>query len=420
MSLGVEERHSEVALRPELLQQLEGRKGSLHTLGTEHRRAPGDHLLTRRARQGVGQGVGEVLAGPDGSGSHHGARELGDHRVAGLESRCQVAGQRSKKGFSEGACRTFHDRLQPLLRPPLVGDVDRHAEDRRQLRIGQGERNLRRLEIPDVALGVGDGFFLDHLRATLENLSVVATELFYFLGCRGKVGIGPPDELLYRGAVDLGRRLVGENESSVQVFGEDEVRDQIDDLAQPSFTPGQRLGSPLPFELGGSARREHFEQGEVGGSIPEGTIVEHDQVSDVRMRRTDHRYRGVALGLEVDQILVVGKELLDALTVDRTLPVEEHLLTRGCEHFVFEVLGEGVSRPEGESTDSTRRLSQTLGDEAIADLEGTGDAAGQRSKEIRTSGVSRVLDNGFEDLCFLGMQCFSRRMDLRRPCSWQR
>ena len=75
--------------------------------------------------------------------------------------------------------------------------------------------------------------------AAADHLEVVLPEVPHLFLRPGEVGVGAAHEPVDRGAVGLGHGPVREEEAALLVLREDEVRHEVDDLAEPGFRLAQ-------------------------------------------------------------------------------------------------------------------------------------------------------------------------------------
>src|ERR1051326_1123817 len=106
----------------------------------------------------------------------------------------------------------------------------------------QLQRDLDRLKPARLlSARIRDGLFGDELGAAGgHDLTVVAQKVRDFIGIRVEIGIGLAQQSRGRGAVDLGDRLVDQNEAPIPVLYEDQVRIRVDDLMEQPLVAAQR------------------------------------------------------------------------------------------------------------------------------------------------------------------------------------
>src|SRR5207245_9419398 len=94
--------------------------------------------------------------------------------------------------------------------------------------------------------------------------------------------------------------------------------------------------------------------------------VEGGEMADQRARRVKNGNAQVALGAELDQILVGGKEPLDVAVIVGDLAVEDPEAGRSRDA-VFEVLPEAPAAPERARADPGLGPVDALRDDPVAD-----------------------------------------------------
>ena len=130
------------------------------------------------------------------------------------------------------------------------------------------------------ALRVGDRLLAHHLRlSAAHHLEVVLAEVPGLLVGARELGVGAADQLLDGGAVGLRDRAVGHQEPALGVLREDEVRHQVDHLAQPRLRLAQRaVRLPLLRQVDGDADRAAGRSGRVAQRLDV-----HDAEPSVRL-----------------------------------------------------------------------------------------------------------------------------------------
>ena len=135
--------------------------------------------------------------------------------------------------------------LQPLFRSLEVGDIHRHAEQAGSLAGPELERDLGRLEEPDVPLRVREGLGGDDPRfPSPYDGKIVLVEVGCLFRSGGKIGVSLSQSPFDGGAVGVRDGPVHQEEPALFVFGEHKVRDEIDDLAEKLFAFPQCLFRP--------------------------------------------------------------------------------------------------------------------------------------------------------------------------------
>src|SRR5207245_3661899 len=104
-------------------------------------------------------------------------------------------------------------------------------------------------------------------------------------------------------------------------------------------------------------------------------------MADQWTRRIQNGNAQVALGAEVDQILVGGKEALDVAVIVGDLAVEDPEAGRSCD-VVLEVLPKAPAVPERARADPGLGPVDALRDERVADAQHRGEMLDQGIDEV--------------------------------------
>jgi hypothetical protein len=238
------------------------------------RRLQGDHRAALALLAAEGEDLAHEVGGA--AATLHDLLDVAHRLAVALQALAEQVGETQDRGQDvvevvRDAAGEGADGLH-LLRPQelrfevialrfgtlALGDVDRDAEHRRGAGAREGERDLGRLHEVRPAFEVGHHLFVDHRRAAAADHLAVFGEIA--LGVLRRVGDAldrSRQHALDRGAVELGDGAVDDQEAALAVLGEDEVRHEVDHLAQAPFALAQSLVRAL--ELFGPLRDARFE-----------------------------------------------------------------------------------------------------------------------------------------------------------------
>ena len=141
-------------------------------------------------------------------------------------------GQEFALRLVRGLCR-FARPLQRDLRLLVQSHIVRNAEHMRGHAVAAQDRTPRRLHPMPKSARIRATFIAHDLVTTaFQHLSIVALMRFAFRRDRGELRIGLADHLLRLAAVRFGYRAICKREAACPILHEDEIRRQVDHMAQ--------------------------------------------------------------------------------------------------------------------------------------------------------------------------------------------
>src|SRR5207245_10296788 len=152
------------------------------------------------------------------------------------------------------------------------------------------------------------------------------------------------------------------------------------------------LVGPQTRQLGARAGGKRPEDRERPRGIGHRLVVEDHEMTHQRTRWIENGNAQVALGAELDQILVGGKEPLDVAAVMGDVALEDPKAGRSRD-VILEVLPEAAAVPARARADPSLGPVHALRDERVADAQRRSEAPDRRIEEVAPGHRGGALDD---------------------------